>query len=60
MCERYPTSKMPLVDLLYPCAAHVGDVLGYDETRVKELTDEAFGRIGDVSFPVDKVVDCLR
>eukprot|EP00903_Cladosiphon_okamuranus_P012671 g11851.t1 len=27
---------------------------------VKDLTDEAFGRIGDVSFPVDKVVDCLR
>lgn len=29
-------------------------------TSVKELTDEAFARIGDVSFPVDKVVDCLR
>ncbi|CAM9735806.1 unnamed protein product [Scytosiphon promiscuus] len=27
---------------------------------VKELTDEAFERIADVSFPVDKVVDCLR
>ncbi|CAN0010092.1 unnamed protein product, partial [Laminaria digitata] len=27
---------------------------------VKELSDEAFGRVTDVSFPVEKIIDCLR
>ena len=32
----------------------------HGDISVKELTDEAFGRVADVAFPVDKVVDCLR
>lgn len=41
---------------------HVYDACAprWDEISVKELTDEAFGRVGDLSFPVDKIVDCLR
>lgn len=27
---------------------------------VRELSDEAFARVTEVSFPVDKVVECLR
>lgn len=27
---------------------------------MKELSDEAFGKVIDVSFPVDRIIDCLR
>lgn len=32
----------------------------YRTSSVKELSDEAFGKVTDVSFPVDKIIDCLR
>lgn len=35
-------------------------VLFLPDGRVRELTDDAFARVTEVTFPVENIADCLR